>query len=144
MAADGLSDEQIITILTTTRRIAMVGASANPARPSNAVMHFLLQHGFDVTPVNPGQAGNTIHDCPVVANLDEATPLDMVDVFRPSAAAGPIVADAIRLGAKTIWMQLGVVNQEAAALGRAAGLTVVMNRCPDIEWPRLGLHHAGR
>jgi predicted CoA-binding protein len=102
-------------------------------------MGFLLRHGFSVTPVNPGLAGQTIHGQTVVATLDEAAPLEIVDVFRASDQVGPVVADAIRLGARVVWMQLGVVNREAAAAARAAGITVVMDRCPAIEWPRLGL-----
>lgn len=126
-------------ILTTTRRIALVGASHKPERPSNAIMAFLIARGFDVVGVNPGLAGRTLHNRPVVATLDEAGPLDMVDVFRASDQVGPIMADAIRLGARTVWLQLGVSNADAAAAGRAAGLQVVENRCPAIEWRRLRL-----
>lgn len=126
-------------ILTTTRRIALVGASPKPERPSNAVMAFLIARGFDVVGVNPGLAGRTLHGRPVVATLDEAGPLDMVDVFRASDQVGPIMADAIRLGARTVWLQLGVSDADAAAAGRAAGLQVVENRCPAIEWRRLRL-----
>lgn len=126
-------------VLTTTRRIAVVGASANPRRASNEIMGFLVARGFDVVGVNPGLAGQTLHGRPVVATLDDAKPLDMVDVFRASDQVGPIMADAIRLGARTIWLQLGVMDAEAAATGRAAGLQVVENRCPSIEWRRLRL-----
>ena len=126
-------------VLTTTRRIALVGASANPARPSNGVMAFLLAQGFDVTPVNPGLAGATLHGRPVVATLAQAAPLDMVDVFRASDQAGAVVDDAIRLGARTVWLQLGVIDEAAAGRARAAGLQVVMDRCPAIEWRRLRL-----
>ena len=126
-------------ILTTTRRIAVVGASHKPERPSNEVMAFLIARGFDVVGVNPGLAGQTLHGRPVVATLEEAGPLDMVDVFRASDQVGPIMADAIRLGARTVWLQLGVSDAEAAAKGRAAGLNVVENRCPLIEWRRLRL-----
>ena len=100
-------------------------------------MRFLLDHGFDVTPVNPGLAGQALHGRTVVARLDEAGPLDMVDVFRNSSHVDALVDDAIRLGAKSIWMQLGVVDQAAAARARAAGITVVMDRCPVIEERRL-------
>jgi predicted CoA-binding protein len=139
MSADGLTDAAIRTILTTTRRIALVGASANPARPSNEVLHNLLARGYDVTPVNPGLAGQTLHGRIVVASLDAAAPLDMVDLFRASDKVLPAVQDAIRLGAQTIWMQLGVINHEAATLARNAELTIVMNRCPLIEIARLGI-----
>lgn len=132
-------DEEIRGILTQTKRIALVGASAKPERPSYGVMRFLLDQGYDVTPVNPGLAGQEILGRRVVATLEEAAPLEMVDLFRNSAEVGAPVAEAIRLGANTIWMQLGVVNEEAAAAARAAGLAVVMDRCPAIEIPRLGI-----
>ena len=102
-------------------------------------MAFLIARGFDVVGVNPGLAGQTLHGRPVVATLDEAAPLDMVDVFRAGDQVGSIMADAIRLGARTVWLQLGVINAEAVAAGRAAGLQVVEDRCPSIEWRRLGL-----
>lgn len=133
------SDDEIRTILTRYRRVALVGASAKPERPSHGVMGFLLRHGFKVTPVNPGLAGQAVHGQMAVATLDDAGPLEIVDIFRAADQVGPVVEDAIRLGAKVVWMQLGVVNREAAAAARAAGLTVVMDRCPAIEWPRLGL-----
>ncbi len=139
MAIDGLDDGTIREILTTTRRIAVVGASANPDRPSFGVTRVLIAQGYDVTSVNPGLAGQMLHGAEVAAILDAATPLDMVDIFRASDHVGPVVDDAIRLGARTIWMQLGVVNEAAAARARAAGLLVVMNRCPAIEIHRLGL-----
>ena len=132
-------DAEIRAVLTRYTRVALVGASARPERPSHGVMGFLLRHGFEVTPVNPGLAGQTIHAQTVVGTLDEAAPLEIVDIFRASDQVGPVVTDAIRLGAKVIWMQLGVVNRAAAAEARAAGLIVVMDRCPAIEWPRLGL-----
>ncbi len=135
---DGQTDETIHAIMTTTRRIALVGASAKPWRASHEVMRFLLDRGYDVTPVNPGLAGQTIHGRTVVARLADAGPLDMVDVFRNSTHVGPLVDDAIRLGARTIWMQLGVVDQAAAERARASGITVVMDRCPVIEDRRLG------
>lgn len=139
MAVDGLKDEDIRRILTGTRRIALVGASNRPERASNGVMAYLIRRGYTVTPVNPGLAGQAIHGQRVVASLEEAGPLEMVDLFRASERVGPAVAEAIRLGAKVVWMQLGVVNEDAAAAARAAGLVVVMDRCPKIEIPRLGL-----
>jgi predicted CoA-binding protein len=139
MSIDGQSDAEIRGILETTRRIALVGASTKSWRPSYGVMRFLLQSGYDVTPVNPGLWGQEIFDCPVVARLDAAVPLEMVDVFRKSAHVGPVVDDAIRLRAKVIWMQLGVIDQPAAARAREAGIAVVMDRCPVIEARRLGL-----
>jgi predicted CoA-binding protein len=139
MNVDGLSDETIRHLLTTTRRIALVGASMKPWRASHGVMRFLLDHGFDVTPVNPGQEGKSLHGRTVAARLADAAPIEMVDVFRNAAHVGPLVDEAIRLGAKSIWMQLGVVDEAAASRARAAGMTVVMDRCPVIEDRRLGL-----
>jgi len=132
-----MTDDDIRDTLATTRRIAVVGASPRPERPSYRVMAFLLAQGFEVTPVNPGIAGQTIHGQKVVATLAEAAPLDMVDLFRNSAEVTAPVEEAIRLGARTIWMQLGVVNEAAAETARAAGLRVIMDRCPAIEVPRL-------
>ena len=139
MAADGLSDDAVRDLLATTRRIALVGASADPSRPSHEVMRFLLAHGFAVSPVNPGLAGQRLLGQAVVGSLEAAAPLDMVDIFRASEHVGRIVDDAIRLGALSVWMQLGVRDEAAADRARLAGLTVVMDRCPAIEWPRLGL-----
>jgi len=131
--------DPIAEILTSTKRIAVVGASNKPERAGNYVLAFLVARGFDVTGVNPGLAGQSLHGRPVVASLDDAGPLDMVDIFRRSEDVGPVVDDAIRLGARTVWMQLGVINPEAAEKARAAGLRVVMDRCPLQEWGRLGL-----
>jgi uncharacterized protein len=139
MSVDGETDTTIRRILTTTRRIALVGASMKPWRASHGVMRFLLDHGFDVTPVNPLLAGQLLHGRIVVGHLAEAVPLDMVDVFRKSSHVGNLVDETIRLGATSIWMQLGVVDHEAASRARAAGITVVMDRCPVIEDRRLGL-----
>lgn len=139
MSIDGQSDEAIRAILTGTRRIAVVGASDKPWRPSHGVFGFLLERGYDATPVNPLLAGQSIHGRTVVASLGEAKPLEMVDIFRASANAGAAVDEAIRLGARIVWMQLGVFDQAAAERARAAGIAVVMDRCPVIEVRRLGL-----
>lgn len=135
---DGNTDDTIRAILTSTKRIALVGASAKSWRPSYGVMRFLLERGYDVTPVNPGLAGQSIHGRTVVATLAEAAPLDMVDVFRNASHVGRLVDDVLALGARTIWMQLGVVDQAAADRARAAGIGVVMDRCPVIEDRRIG------
>jgi predicted CoA-binding protein len=139
MSIDGLSDETIRAILTRTRRIAVVGASDKSWRPSHGVFGFLRARGYNATPVNPMLAGRAIHGRPAVANLAEAAPLEMVDIFRASANAGAVVDEAIRLGAAVVWMQLGVVDEAAAERARAAGIAVVMDRCPVIEERRLGL-----
>jgi hypothetical protein len=141
MSVDGESDATIRRILNTTRRIALVGASMKPWRVSFGVMRFLLDRGFDVTPVNPVLAGQMLHGRLVVGRLQDAGPLDMVDVFRNSSHVSGLVDEAIRLGATSIWMQLGVIDQDAASRARAAGITVVMDRCPIIEDRRLGLFH---
>ena len=136
-------DETLRTVLTTTRVIALVGWSPKPDRPSHGVAAYLARRGYTVIPINPGQAG-TVTDWgqTVLANLSDIVgPVDMVDIFR-NADAVPEVVDAALThlaGLKTIWMQLGVVNEAAAAKARAAGVTVVMDRCPAIEIPRLGL-----
>ncbi len=139
LAVDGLDDATIRHVLTTTKRIALVGASANPDRPSHEVLGFLVARGYAVTPVNPRLAGQKLYDRTVVSGLDQATPLEMVNLFRASDQVLAPVREAMRLGARVIWMQLGVINQEAAALARAAGLIVVMDRCPVIEIARLRL-----
>ena len=139
MSIDGQTDETIRAILTETRRIAVVGASDKAWRPSHGVFGFLLSRGYDAIPVNPMLTGRAIHGRTVVAGLADAAPLEMVDIFRASANAGAVVDEAIRLGARVIWMQLGVVDEAAAERARAAGITVVMDRCPVIEERRLGL-----
>ena len=135
-------DAEIRELLASPRRIAVVGASPNPRRASNEVLAFLIRQGHDVIAVNPGHAGSTIHGAPVVATLANVEPpAEIVDIFRNSEAAAEIVDEALALPVKpkVIWMQLGVVDEAAASRARAAGVRVVMNRCPAIEIPRLGL-----
>ena len=138
MNHDGYDDAYIADILGSVKTIAVVGASPNEARPSFGVTRFLKARGYDVVAINPGHAGGEIAGCPVVASLaDVGRPIDMVDVFRNSEAAGEAVDEAIAVGAKVVWLQLGVRNDAAAARAETAGLKVVMNRCPKIEWPRV-------
>lgn len=139
-AIDGVSDEEVRSILTGVSTIAVVGASPNPARPSNDVLGFLIAKGFETYPVNPGHAGGLIRGQTTYARLaDVPAAIDMVDVFRRSSAAGGMVDEALRLDPlpRVIWMQLGVVDEEAAERARARAVTVVMNRCPRIEFGRL-------
>lgn len=138
MDHDRYDDAYIREILRETKVIAMVGASSNWNRPSYFAMKYLQRKGFRVIPVNPREAGNKILGETVYATLaDIPESIDMVDVFRNSEAAGAVADDAIAVGAKTLWMQLGVRNDEAATRAEAAGLKVVMNRCPKIEFGRL-------
>jgi uncharacterized protein len=142
LTIDGLADADIRAILTRVKTFAVVGASPKPERPSYGVMRYLIDEGYVVKPVNPGIAGKTVHDQLVHAKLaDVPPPVDVVDIFRASDAVTGIVREAIaekdRLGVSVIWMQLGVINEEAADEARAAGLTVVMDRCPKIEFARL-------
>jgi predicted CoA-binding protein len=137
-------DDFLRNILTGTKVIALVGASPKPERPSHGVMRFLQRRGYKVIPVNPGLAGQTLNGERVYASLKEIPQaetgrIDMVDIFRNSEAAAAAALEAIEIGAKTVWMQLDVINEPAAAKARAAGLNVVMDRCPAIEIPRLGL-----
>jgi predicted CoA-binding protein len=134
-------DSLIKNILRTTKSVAMVGASGNEMRPSYFAMMYLLAKGYVVHPINPGLVGKSILGQTVYGSLrDVPAPVDMVDIFRAADAAPAIVREAIaekaRLGVKTIWMQLGIVSEEAAELARATGLTVVMDRCPKIEHGR--------
>lgn len=138
------TDDALRDLLTSTRRIAVVGASPNASRPSNGVTRALVEHGYDVVAVNPGHVGTTIHGAPVVGSLDDVSPpADMVDIFRNSDDAGGVVDEAIAHGAKAVWMQLGVVNQAAAKRAEEAGLTVVMDHCPKIELARLNIPPIG-
>lgn len=142
MAVDGKSDDDIRRILTSVRTIALVGASQNPARPSHGVLDFLVRRGYLVTAINPGIAGGLLLGAPVVATLAEVPgTIDMVDVFRNSEAAAESVDEALELPVlpKVIWLQLGVVNVEAARRAEARGVEVVMDRCPKIEVARLEL-----
>ena len=140
MTHDAYPDSLIRDILKSVKRIARVGASANEARPSWIVTKYLLDRGYDVIPVNPGLAGQAILGKTVHAALkDIPGPIDMVEIFRNSEAAGPITDEALALDPlpKVIWMQLSVRNDEAAARAEAKGVTVIMNRCPKIEYGRL-------
>jgi len=137
-------DAGIKALLEETRTIALVGASDRPSRPSWGVMKRLQDHGYRVIPVNPQITGEHVHGEFVFRDLDQlGDQIDLVDVFRNSAAAGDVVDDAIRIGAKAVWMQIGVVNEAAAARAEAAGLKVVMDRCPAIDIPRLGVARIG-
>lgn len=142
MNHDAYDEGYIRDILVGVKTIALTGASPNPERPSHRVMHFLLARGYRVIPVNPGQAGKTILGQKVYATLaDIPEPIDMVDVFRASDALPGVVEEAKVLSPRprVVWSQLGVRHDEAAQAAEAAGIKVVMNRCPAIEIPRLGL-----
>ena len=140
MNHDSYDDSYIRDILKSVKRIALVGASANEARPSYIVIKYLLDRGYEVTPVNPGLAGQMLLGRMVYPDLKSIPgPIDMVEIFRNSEAAGPITDEALLLDPSpgVIWMQLSVRNDEAAARAEARGVTVVMNRCPKIEYGRL-------
>lgn len=138
------SDAEIKDLLENAKTIALVGASDRPNRPSYGVMRTLQDHGYRVIPVNPQITGEHIHGEFVFRELAQlGDPIDIVDIFRNSAAAGEAVDQAIAIGAKAVWMQLGVVNHDAAARAEAAGLQVIMDRCPAIDIPRLGVARVG-
>ena len=134
------SDAEIKDLLESARTIALVGASDRPDRPSYRVMKTMQDHGYRVIPVNPQITGEHVHGEFVFRDLAQlGDQIDIVDIFRNSAAAGDAVDEAIAVGAKAVWLQLGVVNVLAAARAEAAGLKVVMDRCPAIDIPRLGV-----
>lgn len=136
-------DATLRRILSETRTIALVGWSPKPDRASHGVAAFLAARGYRVIPVNPGQAGQAALGGVVRASLAEVRekdgPVDLVDIFRRSEEAGAVVDEAIAIGARTVWLQLGVIDDAAMARARAAGMDAVQNRCPAIEIPRLGL-----
>ena len=138
---DHYPDAALVKILRSVKTIAMVGASPDWNRPSAFAMKYLQHKGYRVIPVNPKAAGQIINGETCYARLEDIPhsdhPIDMVDVFRKSAEAESIADSAIRIGAKVLWMQIGVRNDAAAAKAEAAGLAVVMNRCPKIEYARL-------
>ena len=145
MNAPSYSDATLRAVLNATKSIALVGVSANTIRPSWFVGNYLSQRGFRMIPINPGIAGETLFGQPVFGSIsdipNDADPVHMVDIFRRSEHVLPIVQDAIAVlkprGLKFIWMQIGVINHEAADLAEAEGLTVIMNRCPKMEYQRL-------
>lgn len=146
MDHEAYPDTLLRSILTTARTIAIVGASPNPARPSHGVSLFLASRGFRVLAVNPGHGGGELAGLPCYATLADAPgPIDMVDVFRASEFVAGVVDEALALEPKpkVIWLQLGVRDEAAAAKAEAAGVTVIMDRCPAIEIVRLGLAARG-
>ncbi|BET96596.1 CoA-binding protein [Xenorhabdus taiwanensis] len=135
-----MSDQHIANILGKVKTIALVGASEKTDRPSYKVMEYLLNQGYQVIPVSPKLAGRTLLNQPVVGQLsDIKQPVDMVDVFRNAEAVYGVAEEAIAIGTKVLWLQQGVINEEAKLLAENKGLDVVMDRCPKIEIPRLGL-----
>ncbi|HZG10238.1 MAG TPA: CoA-binding protein [Allosphingosinicella sp.] len=138
------TDAEIHDLLANTRTIALIGASDRPTRPSWGVMRALQEWGYRVIPVNPQITGEHVHGEYVWRELSQiGEPIDMVDIFRRPQAAGEAVDEAIAAGAKSVWLQIGVVNEEAAARAEAAGLKVVMDRCPAIDLPRLRVPRIG-
>ncbi len=143
MSHQNPTDDEIQEILTTVKTVAVAGASDKTSRPVYRVSEFLQQQGVRTIPVNPRLAGKEVLGENAYARLqDIPEPVDMVDCFINSARVGPVVDDAIEIGAKIVWLQLDVIDEAAAARATKAGLTVVMNRCPAIEWRRLGLGSA--
>ncbi len=139
------TDQEIADLLRSTRTIALIGASDRPDRPSYDVMRYLQQHGYRVLPVNPQITGEHVHGEYVWRELLQiGEPIDMVDIFRRPGAAGEAVDEAVAAGAKSVWLQIGVVNKEAAARAEAVGLKVVMDRCPKIDIRRLNLPPVSR
>ena len=137
-------DEDIAELLTNARTIAMVGASDRPDRPSYGVMKYLQDRGYRVIPVNPQITGEHVHGEFVWRELGQiGEAIDIVDIFRRPQAAGEAVDEAIAAGAKAVWLQIGVINEEAAERAEAAGLKVVMDRCPKIDIPRLRVPPVG-
>jgi predicted CoA-binding protein len=134
-----LDDAGIAATLRATRRIAVIGASSNPGRPSHGVFRFLLEQGLECVPVNPGEA--SVLGVPAFATLADAVaatgPFELIDIFRRSELCVPHAVEAVAAGARCLWLQLGVVNWEAAAIAHAGGLDVVMDRCTAIEWRRI-------
>jgi predicted CoA-binding protein len=134
-----LDADGIAAMLRSTHRIAMIGASSNPARPSFGVFQFLVENGFECVPVNPNES--SVLGVPAFASLAEAVdgtgPFDLIDVFRRSELCVPHAQEAVATGARCLWLQLGVVNWEAARIASQAGLSVVMDRCTAIEWRRV-------
>lgn len=138
MSRNAPGDDELRALLTTARTIAVVGASNDPKRPSHDTIETLVAKGYEVFPVNPSLAGKTVHGRIAFESLTAiGRPMDIIDIFRKSADAGPVVDEAIATGARCVWMQLGIVNEAAAERARAAGLTVVMDRCIGIEIGRL-------
>ena len=135
-----LDDEGIEATLAATRRIAVIGASSKPGRPSHGVFQFLVERGYDCVPVNPQE--ETVLGVPAFPTLEEAAaatgPFDLVDVFRRSELVVPHAREAVAIGARCLWLQLGIVNWEAATIAAEAGLAVVMDRCTAIELRRIG------
>ena len=135
-----MQDNDIRKILEQVKTIALVGASDNPGRPSYGVMAYLLAQGFNVIPVSPKLAGQELLGQKAYGSLAEIPhPVDMVDVFRNADAAYGVAQEAIAIKAKVLWLQLGIISEQAAVLAKEAGLKVVMDRCPKIELPRLGM-----
>ncbi|MGM3173524.1 CoA-binding protein [Dickeya lacustris] len=135
-----MQDNELKNLLNSVKTIAVVGASDKPDRPSYSVMAYLVEQGYRVIPVSPRLAGRDVLGQTAYASLDDIPePVDMVDVFRQSDAVFDVAQAAIAMGAKALWLQIGVINEAAAVLAHSAGLAVIMDRCPKIEIPRLGL-----